>query len=115
MSGRVTYATLLFPPPRSPAYDAQTFSYDADTNSYKETFHELPFERTLISLNSKEYEFTDSELDLYCDGSGSNSSTTSSHASQNDSQDELDKTSLPTEGEQYALPGINQDVVLMNS
>lgn len=93
MSGRVNYATLIFPPPRSPAYEAQSFSYD-DTNSCKETVNELPFERTLIALNSKEYEFTDSELDLYCDGSGSNSSSTSSHGSQGD----LDKSSS-TEGD----------------
>ena len=89
MTARVNYATLIFPPPRSPAYEAQSFSYDADTNSYKEAVHELPFERTLISLNSKEYEFTDSELDLYCDGS-----STSSH----DREDDTTDKSSPTEG-----------------
>ena len=93
MSGRVQYATLIFPPPRSPAYEGQTFSYDADTSNCKEATNELPFERTLIELNSKEYEFTDSELDLYCDGSGSDSAVTSTHGSQGD----LDKP-LPTEG-----------------
>ena len=104
MTAKVNYATLIFPPPRSPAYEAQTFSYDADTNSYKEAVHELPFERTLISLNSKEYEFTDSELDLYCDGSSSSSS--SSSAGSQDGQGDMDKSSstvdkpsLPTEGE----------------
>lgn len=90
MTARVNYATLIFPPPRSPAYNPKTFSYDADTNSYKEAVHELPFERTLISLNTKEYEFTDSELDLYCDGS-----STSSH----DSEDDTTDKSSPTEGE----------------
>ena len=90
MTARVNYATLIFPPPRSPAYEAQTFSYDADTNSYKEAVHELPFERALISLNSKEYEFTDSELDLYCDGS-----STGSH----DSDGETTDKPSPTEGE----------------
>ena len=84
MSARVNYATLLFPPPRSPAYEAQTFCQDTDPNSCKETVHELPFERTLISLNSKEYEFTDSELDLYCDGSSNDSVITSSHDTQTD-------------------------------
>ena len=86
MSARVNYATLLFPPPRSPAYEAQTFSCDTDINSCKETVckEELPFERTLISLNSKEYEFTDSELDLYCDGDSNDSVITSSHNAQTD-------------------------------
>ena len=98
MTTRVNYATLIFPPPRSPAYEAQTFSYDADTNSYKETVHELPFERTVISLNNKEYEFTDSELDLYCDGSNS---STSSH----DSQGDTDKPSS-AKGERCATFGI---------
>ena len=96
MTARVNYATLIFPPPRSPAYEAQTFSYDADTNSYKEAVHELPFERTMVSLNSKEYEFTDSELDLYCDGGSSSSS--SSHGNEGDT---ADKPS-PTQGDRYA-------------
>lgn len=102
MSGRVNYATLIFPPPRSPAYEAQTFSYDVDTNSTscKETVNELPFERILVSLNSKEYEFTDSELDLYCDGDGSDSAVISNHSS----QDDLDKP-LPTEVEQSSTAG----------
>ena len=102
MSARVNYATLIFPPPRSPAYEARSFSYDCDTD---EKTHELPFERTLISLNSKEYEFTDSELDLYCDGSSESSG--SSH----DNHDDLDKSSLSTEGERYALFGSG---ILMN-
>lgn len=101
MSGRVQYTTLIFPPPRSPAYEAQTFSYDGDTtNNCKEAVNELPFERTLISLNSKEYEFTDSELDLYCDGSGSDSAVTSTHGSQGD----VDKP-LPTERERSSSEG----------
>lgn len=95
MSARVNYATLIFPPPRSPAYEAQSFSYDSDTNSCKEKNDELPFERTVIALNSKEYEFTNSELDLYCDGSSSIS------GSCHNSQDDLDKPSSPTEGEHY--------------
>lgn len=97
MSARVTYAKLIFPPPRSPAYETQTFSYNADTNSYEEAVHELPFERTLISLNSKEYEFTDSELDLYSDCSDSSNSSSADNHGNNVNMDE----SSPTEGEQY--------------
>jgi len=93
MSVRVNYATLLFPPPRSPGYEAQTSFYDADTNSYKEEIQELPFERTLIALNSKVYEFTDSELDLYCDGGSS--TNISSHRSHGN----VEEPAAPVEGD----------------
>lgn len=94
MSAKLNYATLIFPPPRSPAYEAQSYTYNADTNSHKELVQELPFERTLIALNSKEYEFIDSELDLYCDGGSSNSSSDSYHGTHVELKDPS-----PVEGE----------------
>lgn len=101
MSTRVNYSTLIFPPPRSPGYEAQTPCYNAGTNSNKEEIHELPFERTLIALNSKEYEFTDSELDLYCDGgsSSSSSSSSSSNSSSHHIHGDVEEPTSPVEGD----------------
>jgi len=76
---KVQYATLMFPPnPAAPNEEQKIGSgqNQSDCVGKKENSEEnpgeLPFERQLIALNSKQYEFTDSELDLYCRSSNSN-------------------------------------------
>lgn len=77
---KVQYATLMFPPTPAAPNDKQRDDseqnqcdcVDKQKEDGEEKPEELLFERQLITLNSKQYEFTDSELDLYCRSSSSN-------------------------------------------
>ena len=77
---KVQYATLMFPPIPAASNDKQKddsgqIHHDSVNKKEdgEEKLEELPFDRQLITLNSKQYEFTDSELDLYCRSSSSSS------------------------------------------
>ena len=76
---KVEYASLMFPPIPAPPNDKEKDdggqdicnSVENKEDHFEEKPEELPFDRQLVTLNTKLYEFTDSELDLYCRSSGS--------------------------------------------